>query len=407
MWLVQLAVIIITCNLCGAVAERMGQCKVVGEILAGIALGPMVVGAISPSFYNEVLSGGAAPVMSDLGELGLVLLMFEVGLDIDFPRGKSLVAPFVISLSGIAIPLIGGAIAALISKDVLAPHAATIPYTLFVGVALSVSAVPVMVRMVEDMGLSQHAGATVALSAAMVGDVFGWLLLSVLIFISHAGSDGAPVLARAVGLLGYLMVFTAVTRRFVRPMIERLLNTDNSKEALSAVVCLGLLSSWATSRLGFHSAFGAFLPGILLRDIPKIRHEWNRILKGFLRTVLIPVFFAYAGLHTSLNGIGHYTHWFWFLIFVAIGVFGKYLGVYAGARIVGTSTGDSFVAATLANARGMMELIVLSIGLQFNIIPSEVYTMLVAFALVTTAVTPPIIRWGMKEQFPSTLRTLR
>ncbi|MCI3208032.1 MULTISPECIES: cation:proton antiporter [Pandoraea] len=392
MWLIQVAVVITVCYGCGALAERMGQCKVIGEIAGGILLGPVALGAVTPSLQKQLFTPDAASLIGQLGEVGLALLMFEIGLELSMPSRRAVLGPALIAISGIALPLGGGIAVAWISYDVLAAHQPFWPYVLFCGVALSVSAVPVMARIVGDLNLIRHPGACAALSAAMVGDLLGWCALSAIVCFSHVDASWRALGVDIALLCAYVVALSAASKWGLTPLLTRLLARGWSRGTVTMLVALVLLSGWITSALGFHSAFGALLPGILLRNVPGLREQFQRLLGGFVHTILMPLFFANAGLHMQMFDGGANGQWYWLIAFIVVGFIGKYLGVFAGARMVGYSRENATVIATLMNARGLMELIFLSIGLELRILPANVYTMLLIFALFTTATTAPLLR---------------
>ncbi|MFP3271317.1 MAG: cation:proton antiporter [Paraburkholderia sp.] len=399
MFLLQLAIVILACHACGHVAERIGQCRVVGEITAGILLGPSVLGVLHPGIHDVIFPASSASSMSQLGEVGIVLLMFEIGMHIQPPdrrAGAGLRLPGLIAALGLVMPFVLGVLVAIGSKDALASGVPGVPYVLFCGVALGVSAVPVMARIVIDLGLDRNPLARTALSAAMLTDVAGWVLLAVVASIAHP-RNGALGLALALGGIGlYSIGCVLVTRYAVRPMLIRAAQRDDMRAVFTIVTCHVLISAGITASLGFHSAFGALLPGMLLRGIPAVREQWDKWFGGFIRTVLMPVFFSYAGLHTSISSIDGASAWLWLCVFLGAGFAGKFGGSYLAARICGLRSGDAAFLGSLMNARGLMELIVLSIGLQLGILPPKVYTMLVLFALVTTAMTTPLVRYHMR-----------
>ncbi|MDE1180637.1 cation:proton antiporter [Paraburkholderia sp.] len=413
MWLLQLVLIIAACHVCGYVAERVGQCRVVGEISAGIVLGPSVLGAVLPEFHTTMFASAATAGMSQLGEIGLVLLMFEIGLHMQSGGNRnnsgylkrapiSAKLPALVAVFGLLLPFALGVIVAFCSKSTLAPAQAATPYLLFCGVALAVSAVPVMARIVVDLKLARHPLATAAMSAAMLTDIAGWLMLAAIASIAGAehGGDGAAGLLRPLAsIVLYALGCIAGVRYLVKPWLMRAAARQDTQAVFTLVTCCVLLSAWTTSHLGFHSAFGALLPGILLRDVDVVREQWERTLGGFVRIVLMPVFFSYAGLHTSIASVDGYDAWLWFGAFLVAGFAGKYGGAYLASRVCGLPSNDASVIASLMNARGLMELIVLSIGLQLGILPTRVYTILVLFALVTTAMTTPLVRHHLRHHF--------
>lgn len=396
MWIIQLCIIILAAGLCGALAKRLGQSRVVGEIAAGLLLGPPLLGALGSDTYHAVFSPGAAPIMAKLGELGLVLLMFQLGLHLDLKalrEQRRMRVPVLVALMGIACPFVLGCGIALLSLPALALDIAPLPYVLFCGVTLSISAVPVMARIVVDLGMTGTTTAAIALTAATLTDALGWLMLAVVAALSAGVLDWLDI-GRNVVLLA---AFAALSLLVIRPLWARLFR-DAATPAqvgrlLPAVFCYVMLSAWATSEIGFHSAFGALVAALALRDIPAFAREWGQRVDGFVELILMPVFFAYAGLKADLGSIPSDSFWPWCGLFLLGAIVGKFGGSYWGARMAGVARHEATMIGSLMNTRGLMELIVLTIGLQLKVLPPAVYTMLVIMALVTTALTVPTLRF--------------
>jgi Kef-type K+ transport system membrane component KefB len=392
MWLLQLAIIIMACRWFGWLAERVGQSRVVGEIVAGIVLGPSVVGAISPAFYSTAFGPAASSGISQLGETGVVMLMFQVGLHLDFGASGGLKAfkpALLVAVGGMIFPFVTGMAAAIFSWPTLAPHVSELSYVLFCGIALSVSAVPVMAKMVLDLRLTQHPAAKLALSAAMFTDLAGWIMLAVIASMSIIGTGSSALPKILAGLVAFVVASVLLVRFVVRPITAQ---TNSPGGLVAVIVPYVLASAWASAALGFHSVFGSLAAAILLRGIPDLQKHWDAHFDGFVRVVLLPVFFAYAGLHVSLTVLSTSTAWLWFAIFFSIAFVGKFGGSYLGARVAGVGPRDSAIVGSLMNTRGLMELVVLSIGLKMHVLPQSVYAILVTIALVTTAMTVPFIR---------------
>ncbi|ALK30733.1 cation:proton antiporter [Burkholderia plantarii] len=396
MWLIQVALVVLVCNGCGVIAERMGQCRVIGEIAGGILLGPLALGFVTPSLYHELFAPGTTSAISQFGEIGLALLMFEIGLDVRLPSQRALLGPVLIAVPGMLLPFGGGLAVGWFAHDAIAPQQPFWPFVLFCGVALSVSAVPVMARIVTDLNLTRHPAAASALSAAMVGDLLGWCALSLIIGFSRHDAGWRALGINLALLAAYVGLLVVAARGVLLRAVERSLAQGWSRYTVVALACAVLVSGWITSRLGFHSAFGALLIGMLLRRVPGVREQFDRLLGGFLHTILMPIFFACAGLSLQFFDFTAHSQWLWLMAFIVAGFAGKYLGVLLAARATGHARADSTLIATLMNARGLMELIFLSIGLQLRILPQNVYTMLVIFALFTTGVTAPLLRRRMR-----------
>ncbi|UCZ84792.1 cation:proton antiporter [Pseudomonas sp. L5B5] len=399
-WLLQLVLVIALCNVCGRIAERLGQCAVVGEIAAGLLLGPSLFGLVAPGFYDLLFAPHTLSAMAQVGEVGLILLMFQIGLRMELGetlRGKRWRIPAAIAAGGLIVPAAIGMIVAGVSKDTLASDAPALPYVLFCGVALAVSAVPVMARIIDDLALSAMVGARHAMSAAMLTDALGWMLLATIASLSSG--PGWAFARMLVSLLVYLLLCALLVRFVVRPALARLASTAHAtRDRLAVLLCFVIASALATSLIGFHSAFGALAAALFVRRVPGVAKEWRENVEGFVKLVLMPVFFACAGLRASVGTIDDQASWMWCGVFLVGGFIGKFGGSYLGARTTGLGPHDAMLVSSLMNTRGLMELIVLSIGLQMQILPPQVYTILVVFALVTTALSAPLVRFTLRMQ---------
>lgn len=400
MWIVQLCIIILIAAMCGSLAKRIGQSRVVGEITAGLVLGPSMLGAIGGDFYSTVFSNSVMPVISKLGELGLVFLMFQLGLHLDLKslQGRTQMrVPVAVALMGIIIPFAIGCAIAVVSQPMIASEYSALGYVLFCGITLSISAMPVMARIVADLHLSDTSVATIALTAATLTDVLGWLMIAVIAAAAAGTFTWANILRDVV----LLFIFVAVSMLIVRPLwislFTRAKASGNFSRLMPAVVCYVLMSSWITAEIGVHSAFGALIAAMALRNLPDLAREWKNRVEGFVDLILMPVFFAYAGIQATLGNIPSSNFWPWFGLFLIGGIVGKFGGSYLGARVLGVKHHDACLIGSLMNTRGLMELVVLTIGLQLHLLPPAVYTMLVIMALVTTAMTVPTLRWLMRS----------
>ncbi|GAB2846421.1 cation:proton antiporter [Pseudoduganella ginsengisoli] len=396
MWIIQLCIIILTAGLCGALAKRIGQSRVVGEIAAGLLLGPSILGTVGGEYYSAVFSSSAVPIMSKLGELGLVLLMFQLGLHLDLKvlreRG-SMRIPVAVALAGIVVPFAIGCGIAVLSLPVLAIDVPELAYVVFCGVTLSISAVPVMARIVVDLGMTGTGTAAIALTAATLTDALGWLMLAMIAALTAGVLAWQDILRNVLLLCVFAAVSLLVIRPLWRSLFRRMQGAGGVARLLPLVFCYVLMSSWITAEIGFHSAFGALVAALALRDQSAFVREWSQRVDGFVELILMPVFFAYAGIQANLGSIPSASFWPWFSLFLAGAVAGKLGGSYLGARMAGVQHHEACMVGALMNTRGLMELIVLTIGLQLHVLPPAVYTMLVLMALVTTSMTVPLLRW--------------
>ncbi|WP_339420367.1 MULTISPECIES: cation:proton antiporter [unclassified Pseudomonas] len=398
MFFIQLAVILLACHLFGWLAERLGQCRVVGEITAGIVLGPTVFGRLESFLGQSVGLFETQHIgwLAHVADLGLIFLMFQVGVHINqrhpeaSPQGR-FAAPS-IALLGLVVPFALGVGVALVAHEHLAPTYSKWGFAWFCGVALAVSAVPVMTRIVQSLALQDTLVAHVTLRAAVITDVVGWVILGAIVFCSRV--DGDPLDARyfAAQLLVAFAGFYGVTRCLVIPWIRRCQARGEHAAIMPVVISYVLLCAWGTDWLGLHCAIGALLAGLMMKQVPEFTDYWRSQVEGFLNFVLLPVFFACAGIKTSFDSVGSNENLFWLAVFLVCAFAGKFGGAYLGARVSGLQRTDSAIVGALMNTRGLMELIILAIGLELELISIDAYTVLVFMALIITATTTPLVR---------------
>jgi Kef-type K+ transport system membrane component KefB len=393
-----LAVLVLLARLLGALARRLGQPAVIGEVLAGIALGPTLFhGAVSDALFP----GSTRPLLSALAAVGVAVFMFIVGLEWDtgLIRGSGGIAPAV-SVSSIVLPFGLGAALALVLMDRHGTDDRT-AFMLFIGIAMSITAFPVLARILTDRGMTRTPLGVVALACASIDDVLAWSLLAGVVALSGAaGPDQWRILLAVPYLLGMLFV--------VRPLLRRWADRQASLRLTPAVfagllVAL-LLSAAATEWVGLHYIFGAFLLGAVLprSGTGPLRREVHDRLGHMSSTLLLPVFFLVAGLQVDLSGLdagglGDLA----LILLVAVG--GKFLGAFAAARANRMPVRQSAALATLMNTRGLTELIVLNVGLQLGFLRQGLYSLMVVMAVVTTAMAGPLLTWLLGRPAPDDL----
>lgn len=393
----QLILITVSAQLCGVLAERLGQTKVIGEIIAGLILGPSLFGLVSPDAYNLVFKSVPPQSLYFMGQIGLALLMFQIGLEFDFSHlraKKNKRTSIAIALSSFGFPLVLGIIAAWYSRPYLAPNSEALGYVLFCGTALCITAVPVLGRIVMDLGVARLPVSGIAMMAAAITDILGWFLLAIVVAIVSAKFQLLVFLTQIALFLGYVVVCWFV----VRPLLLKIIVVLDAQQHHVAVPVIGilfaaiLLSGLATSLLGLHSAFGGFMMGLLVRGHHGFAARWKTGVAGFINASFVPVFFAYAGSHAELGQIASWNLLPWFGLFLTVAILGKFVGSYVVARLTGLNSTQAKIVGALMNTRGLMELIVLTVGLDLGIIPVGVYTVLVLMALATTLMTGPLLR---------------
>ncbi|WP_406145735.1 cation:proton antiporter [Streptomyces sp. NBC_01012] len=381
-----LAVMVILARMLGALARRLGQPAVIGEVLAGIALGPTLLdGAISDALFPA----STRPLLSALAAVGVAVFMFIVGLEWDAAmiRGSGPIAPSV-SLSSIVLPFGLGALLALYLLD---SHGTgnDLAFVLFMGIAMSITAFPVLARILTDRGMARTPLGVVALACASIDDVLAWSLLAAVVAISgSAGADQWHILLA----VPYLLAMLFVVRPFLRRAAERRAGLGITPAILAFVLAGLLLSAAATEWLGLHYIFGAFLFGVVLprAGTERLRRDVHERLGDMSGTLLLPIFFLVAGLKVDLSGVGiGGLGDLGLILLVAVG--GKFLGAYAAARLNRMPLRQSAALATLMNTRGLTELIVLNVGLQLGFLGQDLYSLMVVMAVVTTAMAGPLL----------------
>jgi Kef-type K+ transport system membrane component KefB len=375
--LLDLSVIVVLARLVGALARRFDQPPVVGEVLVGIALGPTLLGT---TFSGALFPVDVRPFLSAAANIGVALFMFVVGRELEgrLLKGRGSVA-LTVSLSSIVVPF---GLGVALAVHLLGHHHAGDPlgFALFIGAAMSVTAFPVLARIITDRGLAHTSLGGIALTCAAIDDVLAWSLLAVVVTLS--GSGGAHP-----WLIALVPVYVAVMFLGVRPLLRRIFAAGRGQ--LVAVLGGVLLSGAVTEWLGLHLIFGAFLFGLI---VPRsgTAQLLERITE-FNGALLLPVFFIVTGLQVDLSGIG-LTGLADLGLVLAVAIVGKFGGAFAGARLHGMPVRTSAALAALMNTRGLTELIILSVGLQLGIIDRSLYSVMVAMAVITTALAGPLLR---------------
>ena len=395
LFLADLAIIILLARLLGIAAKRLGQPPVLGEIIAGILLGPTLFqGKITATLFPITLR----PSLSTLANLGVVMFMFAVGyqLDLHLFRGRERVAASV-SVSSVILPLsLGTGLGAWLASRHHVHH--VLPFALFVGTAMSVTAFPVLARILTDRGMHRTRIGSIALASAAMDDVLAWSLLIVVVAIAGAGGQQLRLLLAPV--------YAGVMFGVVRPLLRRLVDVYQRQGRLTpnvlAAVLVGLLlSSYATDWMGVKYIFGAFLFGVIMpRDgaAAALREEILGRLEQVSVLVLLPVFFVVSGLSVDLSSVG-LSGLVELCLILLVAVVGKFGGAFAGARIAGVRGLPAGVLATLMNTRGLTGIVILSVGLQLHILDPSLYSLMIVMAIVTTAMAGPLLHLIYPDRF--------
>jgi K+:H+ antiporter len=388
--LLALCVVILTARGLGLLFRRIGQPAVVGEMVAGILLGPSLLGRIAPGVSEFVLPPATAPHVGMIANVGVVLFMFLVGLELDAGLVLRRARPsLAVALTGIAVPFALGVLLAVPLYAVGAP--AQVPllhFALFLGVSMSVTAFPVLARILHERGMQQTPVGTMALACAAVADVTAWCLLALVVGVAK-GSPGEAL--QTVGLtLAFVLVMLVAVRPYVVRWAAR--QDEAASQGTMAVAFIGLLlSALATEWIGIHALFGAFLFGAMIPHDSALSRSVTSKLTDVVVVMFLPAFFAFTGMRTELGLVSGLDDWLWCAAIIAVAVAGKFGGSCAAARLTGMPWRESAALGVLMNTRGLMELVVLNIGLDLGVISRTVFAMLVAMALLTTLMTSPVL----------------
>jgi Kef-type K+ transport system membrane component KefB len=401
--LVQIIVMIAAARVAHSVARNLGQPGVIGEIVAGLALGPSLVGHFFPGWSATVFGHAASPPIVIISQIGLILLMFQIGTAFEFGLlrdARHRAAAGWVALASVSVPFCLGVGFGVVSAPALAPHRDVAAYSLFCGVAVAITAVPILGRILAEFGLARTPVGVIAISAAAVNDVAGWLLLACISAYATASLTAGFVWWRA----GALVVGAVLLWFAGRPGAAWLLRSFPVRQGVLApnlmaiVLCLMFALGLATNGIGIFTIFGGFAAGLLFHRNADFVRAWRVQVGEFVAVFFLPVFFTYTGLRTNLLGLTAASDWGWLVAVVVLSVLGKVLPVYGVGRARGFGHWQSVLLGTLMNTRALMELIVLNIGLDLGVLPQKVFTMLVTMAVVTTVMTGPLLRIALKKE---------
>lgn len=393
-FLLAVAVVLLVCHVCGELMRRWGQPPVLGEIVGGLLLGPSALGLAWPAAQDWLFHADVLVHLDRAAQLGLVIFMFLLGCELrtDMLRGPRVLGAVVAGSMG--LPLIVGVGFALLFGGLLAgPTANAGAFVGFLGLALAITALPVLARILVDLRIDRTRVGVVAISAAAIGDGVAWTLLAVILAASDVTGGGHA--ATTAGLAVAFVMFVGLCVRPALAALDRYLGKrDGNEQVLLAVLVVGAIGSGAVSELiGLHPVIGAFLFGVAVPRRSPAVEQISRRIQGFTLAILLPLFFAGVGLKTSVGLLGSDPmHWVVFAAVLLIAVGTKFAGAGAGARLAGLPAADAMKIGVLMNCRGITELVVASIGLRYGLISPLGFTVLVLVAVITTAVTGPLMR---------------
>jgi Kef-type K+ transport system membrane component KefB len=401
MLLLQLVVILGTARVLALLLRYLGQPAVIGEMIAGLALGPILLGNVAPDLHATLFPPQSLPALAGISQIGLVLFMFIVGAELRMPTGlrsQMVASAWVGGLSMLLPFLFGLAMAPWLHPQLAPDGVAFLPFALFVATSMAITAFPVLARILKDKGLAATAVGALGLTAAAVADVLAWVLLALVVALIAADGGWSGFARTLAGLVVLGIVAFALVRPAVAALLRRHAN-DGRPDGMVLALLLIITFAFAalTQWLQLHEVFGAFLFGVCLPRDDQLLDTLVERLEHVAILVLMPVFFALAGLNTSANafvGMGLAT----LGVILLLAIVGKVLGGAAGARLCGMGWRDAFAMGALMNTRGLMELIVLKVGLDVGVIGKEIFTLLMLMAVITTLMTSPLLSLLMRGQ---------
>jgi Kef-type K+ transport system membrane component KefB len=377
----------------GAVVGRLGQPQVMGEVLAGILLGPTLLATVAPDVFDVLFPAWVLPLLRAAADIGLAFYMFLVGLELD-PRllRERFEQAALISHASIAVPLALGIAVALPLFELVGPDTSFLSFALFMGVAMSITAFPVLARILVERRMLRHPVGAMAMAAAAVDDVTAWGLLA--LSSAVAGSGSVLTVVRIVALaVTFCLAMALVGRPLLARMSRAYDEAGHVPGGWVVAIFVGvLLSSFAAQRIGIAAIFGAFVMGLIMPRRADLTHDVTRRVEDFVVIVLLPLFFVVTGLRVQVGLLDRPELWLLTLVLLVVAVAGKWIGALAAARFTGFPPREAGAIAALMNTRGLTELIVLNIGLELGVVTPALFTALVLVALVTTFMTGPVLR---------------
>jgi K+:H+ antiporter len=393
--IVQFLVIIGVSRLIGQGARWMGQPLVIAEVLAGILLGPSLLGWLAPGAMEWLFPANSMPVLKMLSQVGLILFMFLIGLELDpkLLKGRGH-ASVVISHTSILVPFGLGAGAALwLYPRLSEPSVPFSSFVLFMGVAMSITAFPVLARILTERRLMSSRVGAMTITCAAVDDVTAWCLLAFVVSIVRASDLMHAGLTTVLAML-YIAFMLGLVRPFLARLGARVANKEGlNQNGVALTLMMLLASAWATELIGIHALFGAFMMGAVIPKEGGLAQALAEKLEDVAVVLLLPLFFAFSGLRTQIGLLSTSDHWVMCGLIILLACVGKFGGSAVAARLTGMRWREAGALGILMNTRGLMELIVLNIGLDLGVISPTLFTMMVVMALVTTFMTTPLLRW--------------
>lgn len=391
--LLQVIVIIFAARVVGSIFRKIGQPVVIGEMIAGIILGPSLLGMAFPGAQAFLFPTATLGFLNLLSQIGVILFMFVVGVDLDLQHLRQKAhAAVLVSHASIIVPFfLGITLALFIYPSMALPDISFSAFALFIGVAMSITAFPVLARIVEERGLCKTHLGSIAIACAAIDDITAWCILAIVVAIVKAGGLGGSLTTISLSLL-----FIGAMLFLLKPNAERLIaekfqDGRGSKGLVAGGLLFMFTSALVTEVIGIHALFGAFLAGVVMPPHAQLRNFLRERLETFSSAFLLPLFFAFTGLRTQIGLLNDWQSWLMCIGIIAVAILGKLGGGMLAARWTGMSWQESFSVGALMNTRGLIELVVLNLGYDLGILSPRVFAMMVLMALTTTFMTGPLL----------------
>lgn len=391
--LIALLMVVAVSRLLGLLFAKLGQPPVIGEVVGGIFLGPSFLRGFFPEFTEVIIPQEAMPFLGVIAQIGIILYMFVVGLELDLSElKKSSRAAASIVFASIALPFVLGLALATQLQNEMPAGVAFAGFAIFIGVSMSVTAFPVLARILSDYGLSKTRLGMMALTCAAIDDATAWCLLALSVGVSQSSYTAA------LWTIALTLVFVVLMLSTVKPLFARIISRfedsrQNTSETLLSTVLIGLLiSAVSTELIGTHAIFGGFLFGVIIPHKSRIAVDLNLKLKDLVRVLFMPAFFAFTGMRTQISLISSSSDFALLGLILLVAIAGKFGGTYLAARFSGFKNRESIALGALMNTRGLVELIVLNVGFDLGVLNARLFTLLVLMALLTTFATGPALR---------------
>ncbi len=397
--LLQLCVIVLAARAAGVVAVRVGQAAVVGEIVMGILLGPSLFGALAPETFATVFRSASPLPLTIMSQVGLLFLMFQIGLEFDFSHlteKKHTRAVMAVASAGLVAPFALGYGFAMLAPVAFLANPDRTSFALFVATAFSITALPILGRIMMEFKLTREPLGVIAISAAAINDVIGWLLLALVTMLTTAAWSGLGFGLRVAGVVA----FGLGSWWLVRPLLERLVDRQLAHAApgslpptlMSVIIAVIFAAGMTTYWLGIFAIFGGFMMGVLLHSRTDFAARWQDRVGSFINTFFLPIFFTFTGLRTDIGSLSSMEAVLWCALLIALATLGKFGACWLAARWAGLPGTDARIIGVMMNTRALMELIIINVGFELGVIGREVFTMLVLMAIFSTVITAPLLR---------------